>query len=106
MAKSARSKTVIPRLREEIVAGLQHLRNEAKETSRMHAANLQRDMVHLMDRIGDPSNRQLRSKYALMKKTLDQIHVRPEKGRRKDLRRIEQAVRSLMKLAFNKNANV
>ena len=106
MAKSARSRTATPRLRDEIVAGLQHLRTEAKQISRMHAANLQRDMVQLIDRIGDPSNRELRSQYALMKKTLDQIRVRPEKGRRKDLRRIEQAVRSLMKLAFNKNANV
>jgi len=93
-------------LRDDLVAGLHHLRSEAKEISRMHAANLQRDMVQLIDCISDPSNRQLRSKYARMKKTLDQIHVRPEKGRRKDLRRIEQAIRALMKLAFNKNANV
>jgi len=105
MAKSARHRTASPRLRDDIVAGLQHLRTEAKEISRIHAANLQRDMVQLIDRISDPSNRQLRSKYALMKKTLDQLHIRPEKGRRKDLRRVEQAVRSLMKLAFNKNAN-
>jgi|SRR5438132_1787039 len=106
MVKSVRSRSASPRLRDDLVAGLHHLRSEAKEISRMHAANLQRDMVQLIDCISDPSNRQLRSKYARMKKTLDQIHVRPEKGRRKDLRRIEQAIRALMKLAFNKNANV
>ena len=106
MAKSAQSRTATPRLREEIIAGLHHLRTEAKETSRMHAANLQRDMVQLIDCVSDPSKRQLRSKYERMKKTLDHIHVRPEKGRRKDLRRIEQAIRTLTKLAFNKNANV
>jgi len=106
MVKSARSRTASPRLRDEIVAGLQHLRTEAKEVSRIHAANLQRDMVQLIDCVSDPSNRRLSSEYARMKKTLDQIHVRPEKGRRKDLRRIEQAIRSLMKLAFKKNANV
>jgi hypothetical protein len=33
-----------------------------------------------------------------MKTTLDAISVKPEKGRRKDLRRIEQAVRSMKKL--------
>ena len=71
----------------------------------MHAANLQRDMVQLIDFISNPSGRQTRSKHARMKKTLDQIHVRAEKGRRKDLRRIEQAVRSMMKVAFTKNAN-
>jgi hypothetical protein len=105
MAKVARSRNSDPRLREDLLAGLQHLRSEAKEISRMHAANLQRDMVQLIDFISKPSNRQTRFQYARMKKTLDQIHVRPEKGRRKDLRRIEQAVRSMMKLAFTKNAN-
>ena len=44
--------------------------------------------------------------FARMKKTLEEISVRPEKGRRKDLRKIEQAIRSMKKLAFNKNANV
>jgi len=35
-----------------------------------------------------------------MKETLDKITVKPEKGRRKDLRRIEQAVRSMRKIAL------
>jgi len=71
----------------------------------MHAANLQRDMVQLIDFINRPSGRVTRAKYARMKKMLDQIHVRPEKGRRKDLRRVEDAIRSMMKVAFVKNAN-
>ena len=77
----------------------------------MHAANLQRDMVQLIDFVNDQSSqtvrkrRELHATYARMKKTLDEIHVRPEKGRRKDLRRIEQAIRAMMKLAFSKNAN-
>jgi hypothetical protein len=36
-----------------------------------------------------------------MKETLDSLNVKPEKGRRKDLRRIEQAVRSMRKIAFS-----
>jgi hypothetical protein len=39
---------------------------------------------------------------AQMKTTLDAINVKPEKGRRKDLRRIEQAVRSMKKLISEK----
>jgi hypothetical protein len=98
-------------VREDLLASLQHLRSEAKEISRMHAANLQRDMVQLIDFINDRSNqtarkrRELQTTYTRMKKTLDEIHVSPEKGRRKDLRRIEQAIRAMMKLAFSKNAN-
>src|SRR5262245_28663925 len=105
MAKPPRSTTIDPHLREDLLAGLQHLRAEAKEISRMHASNLQRDMVQLIEFVNHPPNRQLRSKYARMKKTLDQIRVRPEKGRRKDLRRIEEAIRSMMKVAFSKNVN-
>jgi hypothetical protein len=33
-----------------------------------------------------------------MKETLDEINLKPEKGRRKDLRRIERAVRSMTKI--------
>jgi hypothetical protein len=34
-----------------------------------------------------------------MKEKLDAINLKPEKGRRKDLRRIEQAVRAMRKIA-------
>jgi hypothetical protein len=105
MAKPVRSANSDPRIREDLLAGLQHLRSEAREISRIHAANLQRDMVQLIDFISRPRGRLAHVKYARMKRTLDQIRVRPEKGRRKDLRRIEDAIRSMMKLAFTKNAN-
>src|SRR5689334_19194713 len=105
MVKSARSRNNDPQVREDLLAGLQHLRSEAKEISRMHAANLQRDMVQLIDFISRSRGRVPRAKYARMKKVLDAIHVRPEKGRRKDLRRVEDAIRSMMKVAFAKNAN-
>jgi hypothetical protein len=36
-----------------------------------------------------------------MKETLDAINLKPEKGRRKDLRRIEQAIRSMRKLVLS-----
>jgi hypothetical protein len=36
-----------------------------------------------------------------MKEKLDGINLKPEKGRRKDLRRIEIAVRSMRKLALS-----
>jgi len=41
-----------------------------------------------------------------MKEQLDTISLKPEKGRRKDLRRIENAVRSMRKIASsNKKSN-
>jgi hypothetical protein len=105
MVKPVRSRKNDHQIREDLLTGLQHLRSEAKEISRMHAANLQRDMVQLIDFISRPPGRMTPAKYARMKKIFDHIHVRPEKGRRKDLRRVEDAIRSMMRVAFAKNAN-
>jgi hypothetical protein len=100
-----------PRLRKDLIAGLEHLRSETKEISRIYVANLQRDLVQLIDFINSIESvqqnhrRSILAKFEQMKETLDDLSLKPEKGRRKDLRRIEQAIRSMMKLAFSKNAN-
>ena len=91
-----------PRLRKDLLLGLEHLRSEAREISRLYAANLQRDMVQLIDFVADSGKL---SALADMKEKLDDLDVKPEKGRRKDLRRIERAIRSMMKIAFSKNVN-
>ena len=91
--------------RKELLAQLQHLRTEVKEISRLYAANLQRDIVQLMEFLNENETGKSKSSnaanpvFSKMKETLDGISLKPEKGRRKDLRRIEQAVRTLRKLA-------
>ena len=84
--------------RKELLAQLQHLRTEAKEISRLYAANLQRDIVQLIDFLNE--NPAPKADFLQMKEKLDGINLKPEKGRRKDLRRIEDLVRSLHKIAF------
>ena|SRR5216117_1220947 len=109
MVKSAKSRNASPRLQKDLLAGLEHLRFETREISRMYVANLQRDMVQLIDFINEAGRARTNGRsatFARMKEALDEISIKPEKGRRKDLRRIEQALRSMMKLAFNKNADV
>jgi hypothetical protein len=78
-----------------------------KEISRLYVANLQRDIVQLIDFLNEnhttgknPNSRATNSILSQMKATLDEITLKPEKGRRKDLRRIEQAVRSMRKIAL------
>src|SRR3989442_13816156 len=95
---------MIQTVRKELLAQLQHLRSEAKEISRLYVANLQRDIVQLIEFLSEKQprakNRGTDPIFLQMKETLDAINVKPEKGRRKDLRRIEDAVRSLRKIAF------
>ena len=111
MDKPVKARPPNPRLRKDLLAELEHLRSETTEISRIYVANLQRDLVQLMDFINSIEKvqrnhrRQILAKFASMKEMLDNLKVKPEKGRRKDLRRIEQAIRSMMKLAFSKNAN-
>ena len=99
---------MIQTVRKELLAQLQHLRTETKEISRLYVANLQRDIVQLIEFLNESqsqpnSTKNSRAENLLlsrMKETLDEISLKPEKGRRKDLRRIEQAVRSMKKIAF------
>ena len=96
-------------VRKELLAQLQHLRTETKEISRLYVANLQRDIVQLIEFLNESQNQPNSNKnsraenvlFSRMKETLDGISVKPEKGRRKDLRRIDQAVRSMKKIAFS-----
>jgi hypothetical protein len=84
---------------------------EAKEISRLYVANLQRDIVQLIDFLNEKqaepkkTSRRVSPVFSRMKETLDAINLKPEKGRRKDLRKIEDAVRSLRKIAFSDKKN-
>jgi len=72
----------------------------------LYVANLQRDIVQLIDFLNEKpvsnskNNRKTDPVFVLMKDRLDGINLKPEKGRRKDLKRIEEAVRSMRKIAF------
>jgi hypothetical protein len=72
-------------------------------------ANLQRDIVQLIEFLNESSQNRATNKISRaqnlvisqMKETLDAMNLKPEKGRRKDLRRIERAVRAMKKIAFS-----
>jgi hypothetical protein len=83
------------------------LRTEAKEISRLYVANLQRDIVQLIEFLTEKQTLQTKNSrnadpvFLRMKEKLDAMNLKPEKGRRKDLRRIEDVVRSMRKIAFS-----
>src|SRR5262245_47224106 len=94
--------------KKELLAQLQHLRTEVREISRLYVANLQRDIVQLIDFLNENqttgktgSARSASAVLSRMKETINELNVKPEKGRRKDLRRIEQAIRSMRKIALS-----
>src|SRR5262245_33448480 len=109
-SQDASAKAVMSRqtVRKELLVQLQHLRTEAKDISRVYLANLQRDIVELIDFLNEgqsqngkaKTSRSADAKLSRMKETLDSMTLKPEKGRRKDLRRIEDAIRSMRKIAL------
>jgi hypothetical protein len=98
-------------LKKELLAQLQHLRTETKEISRLYVANLQRDIVQLIEFLNEKPTVKTRSAtkvdpiFLQLKERLDGIELKPEKGRRKDLRKIENVVRSMRKIAFSDKKN-
>src|SRR5262245_18326532 len=94
-------------LKKELLAQLQHLRTEAKEISRLCVATLHRDIVQLIEFLIEKEATPTRSQRNVdpvllqLKDKLDAINLKPEKARRKDLRRIDNVVRSMRKIAFS-----
>ncbi len=85
-------------LKKDVMSQLEHLRHEASEISRLYVANLQRDMVQLIDTLKHARGRRAPAVLAQLKETIERLNLKPEKGRRKDLRKIEQTIRKMMKV--------
>ena len=94
-------------VRKELLAQLQHLRTEVREISRLYVANLQRDIVQIIEFMNEKpapktNSRKVDPKFVAMKEQPDGINVKPEKGRRKDLRKMENGGKSLRKIATDR----
>lgn len=92
-------------LQKDLVSRLEHVRVEARHICDAYLSNLDADITTLVDFLDGSSEVRTPAdvKAETMKTwaaTLDGIDVKPKKGRRKDLRRIDDAVRVLMKTAF------
>lgn len=89
----------------ELVTRLNHLKTEARAVCESYLANFESDVSTLVEFLDGSSRvRKPRDmKAATMEewvKILDNVSLKPHKGRRKDLRRIDRAVRAMMQSAF------
>jgi hypothetical protein len=92
-------------LQRELVIRLNHLKTEARHTSEACLANVDSDVSTLIEFLdGSSEVRRPRDLEATTMdewmKILDGLKLKPHKGRRKDLRRIDDAIRSMMRSAF------
>lgn len=87
-------------LKRELVIRLQHLRSVAREAASAYLSNLEHRILEVIDYLNAAGNngKSYKLKPGTMKtmmKTVDKLKLKPEKGRRKDLKRIERAVLSI-----------
>jgi hypothetical protein len=86
----------------ELSGALAHLRSEARQATRAYLANLERDIVKLTEFVHDCQNDKSKNgstkRFVQIKELLDSLDVKPEKGRRKDLKRLEKTVAAMLQV--------
>ncbi len=98
----------VPKRYGEALIKLEHLRSLVKEVCRVYISNVERDILEIIDLVDALSRCNVRQKkasvFALREamSILDQLSLKPEKGRRGDLKKIEKALRA-MRQVFSKS---
>jgi hypothetical protein len=103
--RASRKRETYNALQRDLILRLNHLKAEARESCEACLANIDSDVSTLVEfldgslEVRKPRDVKAGTMDAWMK-TLDRTRVKPHKGRTKDLRRIERAIRSMMETAF------
>jgi len=87
-----------------LAVSLRHLRLTTREIGRSYVSRVESDIVELMDVVDERARRNDMKNADMQEvlRTLDALSIKPKKGRRKDLRRIEKAVAKMLWLASEK----
>jgi hypothetical protein len=91
-----------------VLVRLQGLRSVAKEVSRSYLANLEHGILEITDIVNgtaDEGGKKKGLKSGTLERMVDILEntsLKPEKGRRKDLKRIDQAIEAMMRIGSKK----
>jgi putative ubiquitin-RnfH superfamily antitoxin RatB of RatAB toxin-antitoxin module len=88
--------------RREVLLRLDHLRSATREIARSYLANLEHDIIEIRETVGsaktpDGHKATLRA-IDRMGEVLDDLMLKPHKGRRSDLKKVEKAIRTLQRV--------
>lgn len=83
----------------ELLVRLDHLRSATREIARAYLANLEHDIIELRETVAsaktpDGNKATLRA-INRMADVVDDLALKPHKGRRSDLKKVEKAIRTL-----------
>ena len=91
---------------DDLVASLHTLRLVVKEVGLNYIAGLQAEVAHLEQTVrllreGDSPDRQTLHQLTTMLKWINTLEVKPQKGRRRDLKELDRLIRKLTGLSEN-----
>ena len=91
---------------DDLVASLHTLRLIVKEVGLNYIAGLQSEVAHLEQTVrllreGDAPDRQTLNQLTTMLKWINTLEVKPQKGRRRDLKELDRLIRKLSGQAEN-----
>ena len=91
---------------DDLATGLHALRLVVKEVGLNYIAGLEADVAHLEQTVrllreGDVPDRQMLNQFITMLKWINTLEVKPQKGRRRDLKELDRLIRKLTSLAEN-----
>ena len=92
--KTTRASQEYAKLQHETDVRIQHLRSVLKDVARVYVANVEQQLIEIADRINTASPKAkgksiLPGQFAHIIEVLDSVNIKHEKGRRKDLKKIE-----------------
>lgn len=91
-----------PTPQREVLLRLDHLRAVIREIARSYLANLEHDIIEIRETLG--SAKTAHGRKAMLRavdrigEVLDDLTLKPHKGRRSDLRKVEKAIRVLQRV--------
>lgn len=93
------------RLQKELVGRLRRIRNTTKDITRIYLSKVESEIISLIESVESGGSKKKRWKSGVLEKVndaLDDLNIKPEKGRRKDLKRIELVLSSISSLLSRK----
>lgn len=105
---ASKSPKTAPKRYAEALIKLEHLRSLVREVCRVYISNVERDIVEIADLVDALSHctvRQKKTSALTLKEAmvaLDRLSLKPEKGRRSDLKKIEKTIQA-MRQVISKN---
>jgi len=92
----------------ELLLRLDHLRSATREVARSYLSNLEHDIIELRESVASaktPDGRKATLRAInRMSDILDDLTLKPHKGRRSDLKRVEKAIRTLQRVIAKQGA--